>query len=266
MWELYHKEDWVPNWCFWTAVLEKTLESPVDCKEIKPVNPKRNQPWIFIGGTDTKAPCNAGDPGLIPGWGRSPGGGNGDPLQYSCLKNPMDRRAWQGTVQEASESQIWLKNWACTQCKMTEGIPGRNISEEEGFLSKASKTILLGYGSEGTQRKERFGDSCWKDKTRRGQVSRRKGCKGLCLTPRSFRGAEWPTFCKLYIHHSLNIAGAQGQCHPQSEMTSFTSSQFTSDGHPARRISHSPIKRCSRSVCSAQKKKKWGPPVRPAYC
>ena len=167
----------------------------------------------------------------------------------------MDRRAWQGTVQEASESQIWLKNWACTQCKMTEGIPGRNISEEEGFLSKASKTILLGYGSEGTQRKERFGDSCWKDKTRRGQVSRRKGCKGLCLTPRSFRGAEWPTFCKLYIHHSLNIAGAQGQCHPQSEMTSFTSSQFTSDGHPARRISHSPIKRCSRSVCSAQKKK-----------
>ena len=49
MWVLDHEEGWVPkNWCFWTAVLEKTLESPLDCKEIKPVNPKENQPWIFI--------------------------------------------------------------------------------------------------------------------------------------------------------------------------------------------------------------------------
>ena len=56
MWELDHKEGWVPkNWCFWTVVLEKTLESPLDCKEIKPVNPKGNQPWIFIGRTDAEA-------------------------------------------------------------------------------------------------------------------------------------------------------------------------------------------------------------------
>ena len=49
MWELDHKEGWAPkNWCFWTVVLEKTLDSPLDCKEIKPVNPKGNQPWIFI--------------------------------------------------------------------------------------------------------------------------------------------------------------------------------------------------------------------------
>ena len=53
MWELDHKKGWVPkNWCFWTVVLEKTLESPLDCKEIKPVNPKANQPWIYIGRTD----------------------------------------------------------------------------------------------------------------------------------------------------------------------------------------------------------------------
>ena len=44
------------NWCFWTVVLEKTLESPLDCKEIKPVNPKGNQSWIFIGRTDAEAP------------------------------------------------------------------------------------------------------------------------------------------------------------------------------------------------------------------
>ena len=57
MWELDHKEGWAPkNWCFRTVVLEKTLESPLDCKEIKPVNPKGNQLWIFIGRTEAKAP------------------------------------------------------------------------------------------------------------------------------------------------------------------------------------------------------------------
>ena len=51
-----HKEGWAPkNWCFWTVMLEKTLESPLNCKEIKPVNPKENQPWIFIGRTDAEA-------------------------------------------------------------------------------------------------------------------------------------------------------------------------------------------------------------------
>ena len=56
MWELDHKEGRTPKtWCFQTVVLEKTLESPLDCKEIKPVNPKGNQPWIFIGRTDAEA-------------------------------------------------------------------------------------------------------------------------------------------------------------------------------------------------------------------
>ena len=56
MWELDHKEGWAPkNWCFRTVVLAKTLKSPWDCKEIKPVNPNRNQPWIFIGRTNTEA-------------------------------------------------------------------------------------------------------------------------------------------------------------------------------------------------------------------
>ena len=56
IWELAHKEDWVPrNWCFHTVLLEKTLQSPLDSKEIKPINPKRNQPWIFIGRTAAEA-------------------------------------------------------------------------------------------------------------------------------------------------------------------------------------------------------------------
>ena len=59
MWELDNKKGWVPKkWCFWTVVLEKTLESPLDCKEIQPVNPKGDQSWIFIKRTDAE--------GLIP--------------------------------------------------------------------------------------------------------------------------------------------------------------------------------------------------------
>ena len=56
MWELDYKESWAPkNWCFWTVVLEKTLESPLDCKEIQPVNPKGDRSWVFIGRTDDEA-------------------------------------------------------------------------------------------------------------------------------------------------------------------------------------------------------------------
>ena len=56
MWELDYKESWVlKNWCFWTVVLEKTLEIPLDCKEIQPVHPKGNRSWIFIGRTDVEA-------------------------------------------------------------------------------------------------------------------------------------------------------------------------------------------------------------------
>ena len=56
MWELDHKEGWaLKNWCFPTVLLEKTFESPFDCKGIKPVNPKGNQPWIFIERTDAEA-------------------------------------------------------------------------------------------------------------------------------------------------------------------------------------------------------------------
>ena len=56
MWELDYKESWAPkSWCFWTVMLERTLESPLDCKEIQPVHPKGNQSWIFIGRTAVEA-------------------------------------------------------------------------------------------------------------------------------------------------------------------------------------------------------------------
>ena len=69
MWELDYKESWVPkNWCFWTVVLEKTLESPFDGKEIKPVNSKGNQSWIFIGRTDAEAEAPVLWPPDVKNW------------------------------------------------------------------------------------------------------------------------------------------------------------------------------------------------------
>ena len=69
----------------------------------------------FPGGSEDKASaCKAGDPGSIPGLGRSPGEGNGNPLQYSCLENPMDRGAWQATVHRVAKSQTRLSDFTFT--------------------------------------------------------------------------------------------------------------------------------------------------------
>ena len=79
MWELDCEEGWVPkNWCFWTVVLEKTLESPLDCKEIQPVHPKGSQSWIFIGRTDAEAQTPILWPPDAKNWltGKDPEAGN----------------------------------------------------------------------------------------------------------------------------------------------------------------------------------------------
>ena len=78
MWELNCKESGAPkNWCFWTWMLEKTLESPLDCKEIQPVNPKGNQSWIFIGRTDAEAETSILCPPDVKNWliGKDPDAG-----------------------------------------------------------------------------------------------------------------------------------------------------------------------------------------------
>ena len=78
MWELDYKESWaLKNWCFWTVVLEKTLESPLDCKKIQPVNPKGNQSWIFIGRTDAETETAILWPPDVKNWllGKDPDAG-----------------------------------------------------------------------------------------------------------------------------------------------------------------------------------------------
>ena len=78
VWELDHKESWaLKNWCFWTVKLKKTLEGPLDCKEIKPVHPKGNQSWIFIGRTDAEAEAPVPWPLDVKTWliGKDPNAG-----------------------------------------------------------------------------------------------------------------------------------------------------------------------------------------------
>ena len=93
MWELDYKASWVlKNWCFWTVVLGKTLESPLDCKEIQPVHPKGNQSWIFIGRTDAKAVSSILWPPNAENW--------------LIEKDPDTGKNWRREEKEMTEEEI----------------------------------------------------------------------------------------------------------------------------------------------------------------
>ena len=107
MWELDHKEGWaLKNWCFWTVLLEKTLESPLDCKEIQPVHPKGNQSRIFIGRIDAEAETQILWPPDVKSWliGKDPDAGK----DWGQKEKVGDRR-WDGWM--ASPTQ-WTWVWA----------------------------------------------------------------------------------------------------------------------------------------------------------
>ena len=135
MWELDCEEGWAPkNWCFWTVVLEKALESPLDCKEIQPVHSKGDQSWVFIGRTDAKSetlilwPPHAKswligkDSDAGRDWGQEEKGTTDDEMdgwhhrldgrEFGWIAKLMiGREAWRAAIHGVTESRTQLSDW-----------------------------------------------------------------------------------------------------------------------------------------------------------
>ena len=147
IWKLDHKESRVAkNWCFWIMMLEKTLESLLDCKEIKLVNPKENQPWIFIGRTDAevespilwspdvKSQLFGKDPDTGEDWGQEEKGATEDEMLE--WHHWLNEHAFEQTLgnSEGQGSLVCCSPWGCKESDMTEPLNNKSTPELTGFL------------------------------------------------------------------------------------------------------------------------------------
>ena len=135
MWELDYKESWVmKNWCFWPVGLEKTLESPLDCKEIQPVHPKGNQSWIFTGRTDAEAetpilwPPDAQnwligkDPDAGKDWRQEEKGARVDEIVGWPHRLNVHEFGWTLGVGDGQGGLACCDSWGCDGLDMTERL------------------------------------------------------------------------------------------------------------------------------------------------
>ena len=142
MWELDCEESWGSNnWCFWTVVLEKTLESPLECKEIQPVHPKGDQSCVFIGRTDAEAETPILWPRHVKSWlfgndpdaGRDWGvGGEGDGREWDGWMASPTRWTWVW-VGDSQGGLACCDSWGCKELDTTEWL---NWTEEQSFRQK----------------------------------------------------------------------------------------------------------------------------------
>ena len=140
MLELDHKEGWASkNWCFWTVLLEKTLENPLDCKEIKPVNPKGNQPWIITRRTDaeaeaptlwppdTKSQLLGKDPDAGKDWGQEKRVTEDEMVGWHHRRDRYEFEQTPGDS-EGQESLVWCSSWGRKQLDTTQRLNNNNNS------------------------------------------------------------------------------------------------------------------------------------------
>ena len=140
MWELDYKESWVlKNWCFWTVVLEKTLESPLDCKENQPVHRKGDQSWVFIGRTDVEAETPilwspdvkswlliGKDPDAGKDWGQEEKGTTEDEMVGWHHRHNRHGFGWTPGVGDGQGGLVCCSSWGCKESDMTEWLNWSN--------------------------------------------------------------------------------------------------------------------------------------------
>ena len=152
MWELDHKESWaLKNWCFWIVVLEKTLESPSDCKEIQPVHPKGNQPWIFTGRTDAEAETPELWPPDAKNWliGKGRDAGKDWRQEKGMTEDEMagwhhwhngHGFGWTLAVGDRQGGLACCSSWGCKEADMTEQL---NWTERKCWRWDSGTSIFL---------------------------------------------------------------------------------------------------------------------------
>ena len=153
MWDFDYKQSWaMKNWCFWTMVLEKTLESPLDCKEIQPIHPKGDQSWVFFGRTDVEAETTIlwppdvkrwliwKDPDTVKDWGQEKKGMTEDEMSGWHHWINGHGFGWAPGVRDGQGGLACCISWCCKEWDRTEWL---NWTELIPFVLNSWNVFLV---------------------------------------------------------------------------------------------------------------------------